>query len=470
MKIHYKYKTIMVGFAFMAIMSFWQMYDNIIPLILKNSFELNDVLIGAIMAIDNVLALFLLPFFGTWSDKINTRFGKRIPFIIVGTLLANLAMFFMPIADNTRNLPLFMVMTGLVLLFMSVFRSPAVALMPDITPKHLRSKGNAIINLMGTVGAIYALAMIGVMVSDGDTPDYTPLFISIIMFMLITIGILAFVVKENKWGIEARNVDEMIEKEENLSKFSSDNNVSEVSDDMDTSKPVISEVSDDVESVQTVSLDISNITGGATNKLPKDKFRSLVFILLSVALWYIAYNAVTTAFSRYATKVWGSANGSYANYLMVATVAAIISYIPIGLISSKYGRKKVIMLGVVGLIIGFGSCFFATHAGPIVIALFVLVGISWASINVNSFPMAVDIATEGDIGKYTGYYYTFSMAAQVITPILSGWFLQYVSYMTLFPYAVIFSVLALITMSQVKHGDSIGTEKKSLLEHLDIDD
>lgn len=435
MKIHYKYKTIMVGFAFMAIMSFWQMYDNIIPLILKNSFSLNEVLIGAIMAVDNVLALFLLPIFGTWSDKVNTKLGKRIPFIIVGTLLSVLAMFFMPIADNSRNLTLFMIMTGFVLLFMSIFRSPAVALMPDVTPKHLRSKGNAIINLMGTVGAIFALAMIGVLVSDGDTPDYQPLFLSIILFMVISIVILVIVVKENKWTDEAIEIDKKIEAADSADA---------AKEDATASAPI--------------------------GKLPKDKFRSLVFILLSVAFWYIAYNAVTTAFSRYATIVWHAENGSYANYLMVATVAAIISYIPIGLISSRLGRKKVIMLGVVGLIIGFGLCFFATHAGPLVQCLFGLVGISWAAINVNSFPMAVDIATEGDIGKYTGYYYTFSMAAQVITPVLSGFFLQYVSYKSLFPYAVIFSALALATMTQVKHGDSIPAQKKSLLEHLDIDE
>lgn len=428
MKIHYKYKTIMVGFAFMAIMSFWQMYDNIVPLILKNSFAINEVLIGAIMAVDNVLALFLLPFFGTWSDRINTRFGKRMPFILVGTILADIAMFFMPVADNSRNLVMFLVSTGLVLLAMSVFRSPAVALMPDITPKHLRSKGNAIINLMGTVGAIYALAMISVLVSDGDTPDYQPLFISIIAFMLVSAIVLALATKENLWTDEARKVDDAL-------------NQVEESDDSTPS-----------------------------GTLPKDKKRSLIFILTSVCFWYMAYNAVTTAFSRYATVVWHAENGSYANYLMISTVAAIISYIPIGLLSGKFGRKKVIITGVLGLIIGFGLCFFCNQAGPFVICLFVLVGISWAAINVNSFPMAVDIATDGDIGKYTGYYYTFSMAAQVLTPVLSGWFLQYVSYKTLFPYAVVFSVLALLTMTQVKHGDSFGDEKKSLLEHLDIDD
>lgn len=429
MKVHYKYKTIMVGFAFMAIMSFWQMYDNIVPLILKNSFSINEVLIGAIMAVDNILALFLLPFFGTWSDRINTRFGKRMPFILVGTILADIAMFFMPVADNNRNLVMFLVSTGLVLLAMSVFRSPAVALMPDITPKHLRSKGNAIINLMGTVGAIYALAMISVLVTEGDTPDYQPLFISIIAFMLISAIVLFLVTKENQWTDEARVVDNTLNQDE------------------------------EKQDVEVVS-----------GKLPKDKKRSLIFILTSVCFWYMAYNAVTTAFSRYATVVWHAENGSYASYLMISTVAAIISYIPIGLLSGKFGRKKVIIAGVIGLIVGFGLCYFSDHAGPFVIGLFVLVGISWAAINVNSFPMAVDIATDGDIGKYTGYYYTFSMAAQVLTPVLSGFFLQYVSYKTLFPYAVFFSILALLTMTQVKHGDSFVDEKKSLLEHLDIDD
>lgn len=433
MKIHYKYKTIMVGFAFMSIMAFWQMYDNIIPLILKNSFALNEVLIGAIMAIDNVLALFLLPLFGTLSDKLHTPIGKRMPFILAGTILTNIALFFMPIADNSRNLAMFMIMTGLVLLFMSVFRSPAVALMPDITPKPLRSKANAIINLMGTVGAIFALAMISVLVGEGTTPNYQPLFVSIILFMLITTAILFLVVKENQWADEAHIMNIKLGEEENE----------------DEAAP--------------------NATDG-NSKLPHDKKKSLIYMLFSVALWYMAYNAVTTAFSRYATSVWGTTGGSYANYLMIATVVAIISYIPIGILSGIFGRKKVIITGVIGLMFGFAGCFLATKAGVFITIMFIIVGISWAAINVNSFPMVVDIASDGDIGKFTGYYYTFAMAAQVLTPILSGAFLQYVSYKTLFPYAVIFSALALFTMFQVKHGDTLPVAKKSMLEHLDVDD
>ena len=433
MKIHYKYKTIMVGFAFMSIMAFWQMYDNIIPLILKNSFSLNEVLIGAIMAIDNILALFLLPLFGTLSDKLHTPIGKRMPFILAGTLLTNIALFFMPMADNSRNLAMFMVMTGLVLLFMSVFRSPAVALMPDITPKPLRSKANAIINLMGTVGAIFALAMISVLVAEGDTPNYQPLFVSIIIFMIITTAVLALVVKENKWTEEAHKINIELGEEED----------------------------DKAE---------DNHESSGEHKLPHDKKKSLIYMLLSVALWYMAYNAVTTAFSRYATTIWGTTGGSYANYLMIATVVAIISYIPIGILSGIFGRKKVILAGVIGLMLGFAGCFFATKAGVFITIMFIIVGISWAAINVNSFPMVVDIASDGDIGKFTGYYYTFAMAAQVLTPILSGAFLQYVSYKTLFPYAVVFSALALLTMLQVKHGDTLPVVKKSMLEHLDVED
>ncbi len=433
MKIHYKYKTIMVGFAFMSIMAFWQMYDNIVPLILKNSFSLNEVLIGAIMAIDNVLALFLLPLFGSLSDKLHTPIGKRMPFILAGTLLTNIALFFMPIADNARNLALFMVMTGLVLLFMSVFRSPAVALMPDITPKPLRSKANAIINLMGTIGAIFSLAMISKLVAEGDTPNYQPMFISIILFMLIMTAILAFVVRENKWAKEAHIINIELGEEED-----------------DSQK------------------DPSSDANGS--KLPDDKKKSLIYMLLSVALWYMAYNAVTTAFSRYATSIWGTTGGSYADYLLIATVVAIISYIPIGILSGIFGRKKVIIAGVIGLIIGFGGCFLAAKAGVFITVMFIIVGISWAAINVNSFPMVVDIASDGDIGKFTGYYYTFAMAAQVLTPILSGAFLQYVSYRTLFPYAVVFSFLALFTMFKVKHGDTLPAAKKSILEHLDVDD
>lgn len=422
MKLDYK-RTVLIGMAFLSICAFWQMYDNIIPLILKNTFHLGETLTGAIMAADNVLALFLLPLFGTLSDRINTPIGKRMPFILAGTGSAFIFLLLLPVADRLGNLWLFITALFFVLLSMGLYRSPAVALMPDLTPKPLRSKGNAVINLMGAVGGVYALIMISLLVGSGTTPDYFPLFLSVGLLMLLSIAVLFFTVPENR--LRAR----MAAEEE-----STDNGPA------------------------------------STAELPREMKRSLLFILLSVALWYIAYNAVTTAFSRYATHVWGLENGGYANCLMVATVAAIVSYIPIGALSSRIGRKRTILIGVALLTFCYLCASFYTTYHATMNLFFGVIGFAWAAINVNSFPMVVEISTGGDVGKYTGYYYTFSMAAQVITPILSGFLLEHISYRTLFPYAVVFSVLAFCTMLFVKHGDSKPEKKKSMLENFDVDD
>ena len=430
MKLNYK-RTILIGLAFMSISAFWQMYDNEIPKILKNTFGMGETLTGAIMAIDNVLALFLLPIFGTFSDKVNTKVGRRMPFILIGTALACALLVILPIANHTVNLPLFVVGLFFILICMGTYRSPAVALMPDLTPKPLRSKANAVINLMGAVGGVFTLLMIKLLVGKSDHPNYFPLFLSVGALMAISIIVLFFTIKENK----LRQEREELEVREGL-----------------------------------VEKDEEPTNKNAGQKLPKDVFRSLCFILASVAFWFIAYNAVTTAFSRYAEEVWGLKGGGYANCLLIATVAAIISYIPIGALASKIGRKKTIMIGVALL----GGCFFAAGLfdtySDLMIVFFCIIGFAWAAIGVNSYPMVVEIASAGDVGKYTGLYYTFSMTAQVITPILSGWLLEHVSYRTLFPYSVVFCILALITMSQVRHGDSKPAKKASALENLDIDD
>ena len=427
MKLNYK-RTFLIGLAFLSISAFWQMYDNVIPLILKNTFNMGETLTGAIMAGDNILALFLLPIFGAFSDKVSTPIGKRMPFILVGTGLAFTFLMILPFADKGVNLILFVAALFFLLISMGLYRSPAVALMPDLTPKPLRSKANAVINMMGAIGGVYTLIMIKVLVGAGDRPNYLPLFLAVGLLMVGGVAILFFTIKENK-----------LRKEVGV---------------------------DDEEEVEHVEIKKSD----KSQKLPKDVKKSLIFMLMSVAFWFIAYNAVTTAFSRYATHVWGVEGGGYADCLMVATVAAIISYIPIGAIASKIGRKKTIMIGIILL----GSCFFAAglynsyHFTMNI--FFAIIGFAWAAIGVNSYPMVVEISTAGDVGKYTGYYYTFSMAAQVITPILSGFLLEHVSYRTLFPYAVFFSALAFCTMCMVKHGDSKPVPKKSMLENLDVDD
>lgn len=436
MKLNYK-RTVFIGLAFLSICAFWQMYDNIIPLILKNTFNLGETLTGVIMAADNILALFLLPFFGSLSDKVNTPIGKRMPFILLGTTLAVVFILILPIADHSENFILFVGALFILLISLGLYRSPAVALMPDLTPKPLRSKANAVINLMGAIGGIYSLIMIKLLVGNGERPNYFPLFLSIAILMILSITILFFTIKEKKLRMELH-----IDHEE-------------------------TPASDCASASNT---DSSATSQSKTAELPKDVKRSLAFMLISIALWFIAYNAVTTAFSRYATHVWGLENGNYANCLMVATVAAIISYIPIGHISSKIGRKKTILIGITLL----GSCFllasFFNTYHPIMNVFFGIIGFAWASIGVNSLPMVVEISAAGDVGKYTGYYYTFSMAAQVITPILSGFLLEHVSYRTLFPYSVFFCVLAFITMCMVKHGDSKPEKKESILENFDIDD
>ena len=313
---------------------------------------------------------------------------------------------------------------------MGIYRSPAVALMPDLTPKPLRSKGNAVINLMGAVGGVYTLLMIKALTGSSENPSYFPLFLSVGILMLVCVAILFFTIKENKLR-KAIETEEHNDSEETTSA---------------TSKTIVS------------------------SKLQKDVQRSLIFLLASVSLWFIAYNAVTTAFSRYAEHVWGLKGGGYADCLLFATISAIISYIPIGSIASKIGRKKSILIGItlLGTVFLIAGLFNQYH--PIMIVLFCIVGFAWASIGVNSYPMVVEMASAGDVGKYTGYYYTFSMTAQVITPILSGYLLEHVSYRTLFPYSVTFCILAFLTMSQVRHGDTKPLAKKSMLENFDVDD
>jgi len=424
MKLNYK-RTFFIGFAFLAISAFWQMYDNIIPLILQNTFHLSESVIGVIMAIDNVLAVFLLPLIGTFSDKVDTPLGKRTPFILCGTAAAVILMMMLPVSDKMGNVILFVVALGATLLAMAMYRSPAVALMPDLTPKPLRSKANAIINLMGAIGGVYTLILISTLVGEGKTPSYLPVFLGVAGIMVLSVVLLLLTTNEKK-----------------------------------IARQIALEYPEQEEEVETTS----------DGKLAPEVKKSLVLILLSVFFWFAAYNAVTTAFSRYAVTVWGMENGGYANCLMTATVAAIISYIPIGIIASKIGRKKTILIGIALM----GSCFlmaaFMPEYHPVINVGFCMIGFGWAAIGVNSLPMVVEMSKSGDIGKYTGLYYTFSMSAQIATPILSGVLLDFVSYRTLFPYAVVFSALAFVTMSMVKHGDNRPEKKKNVLEHFDVED
>ena len=500
MKLDYK-RTFFVGFAFFLICTFWQAYDTIVPKILTDKFGLGQTVSGAVMAIDNVLALFLLPMFGSLSDKCKSKSGKRTPFIVAGTIIACVAFVCMSFADNaqlkkieavspdseqaltvlydaelsvkdpdgnavqicekfskeefisiemydedenitaeytnyvvparqayaqkiTREDPsafiLFMVLLLLTLVSMATFRSPAVSLMPDVTAKPLRSKANAVINLMGAVGGIIVL-ILGIVFKTGASENalmsYTGFFATIAGVMLVSLLIFKITVNEPRF------VAEMEEQSRKSGIDMSDGEKTKASEN-----------------------------GTGSGKLSRPEFVSLIFILVSVVFWYMGYNAVISKYSVYASTVL---NLDYNMTLTIASAGAIVSYIPVGLISSVIGRKKTVIAGIIFLGTAFFAASFVRSGTSIFLmnALFVLAGIGWATINVNSYPMVVELSRGGDIGKYTGFYYTASMAAQTITPIISGFFMD-IKMTSLFVYATVCVLLALFTMMFVKHGDS----------------
>ena len=444
MKLNNK-RTILVGLAFLSICSFWQMYDSIVPLILTNTFHLNETFSGAIMAADNVLALFLLPIFGGISDRTDTRLGKRMPFILFGTGCAIILLNILPLLDNgfaaapsTFKLVSFVIVLGLLLIAMGTYRSPAVALMPDVTPKPLRSKGNAIINLMGAVGGILYLAVAAVMYPNSKVQglahvNYQPLFLVVSAIMFVAVGVLFLTIKEPKLTAENRELEKQ-HPEWNLAK-------------------------DD---------------GSGNQVLPAPVKRSLGFLLASIALWFAGYNGVTTWFTTYISVVMGQGLGGASTCLLVATAGAIVSYIPIGALASKIGRKKTIMGGIILLascfLLGFVLTTVYSSINAVMFVVFALVGLAWAAINVNSLPMVVEMCKGSDIGKFTGYYYTASMSAQIITPILAGTLMRHISYQILFPYAALFVALSFVTMLSVRHGDVKAEAKKGLEAFEDMDD
>ena len=444
MKLNYK-RTFFVGLAFLSICAFWQMYDGVVPLILTKTFHLDETFTGAIMAADNVLALFLLPFFGSVSDRTHTKIGKRMPFILFGTGCAVILMNILPLLDNSYagsaapfKLVSFVVVLGLLLVAMGIYRSPAVALMPDVTAKPLRSKANAVINLMGAIGGVIYLGLAAVLYPTSKTEalshvNYQPLFMIVSAIMFVAVGLLFLLIKEPKLVAETQELEKQ-HPEWNLAK--KDESGNEV--------------------------------------LPAPVKKSLAFLLASIALWFIAYNGITTWFTTYVDQVMGEGLGGASTCLLVGTVGAVVSYIPIGLFGNKIGRKKMIMTGVCILAL----CFFlgsllTWNAHKITIpmyVLFVFVGFAWALINVNSLPMVVEMCKGSDIGKFTGYYYTASMAAQVVTPVIAGFLMKHISYRILFPYSTFFAALAFVTMLFVKHGDAKAETKKGLEAFEDMDD
>lgn len=557
MKLNYK-KVFLVGLAFFLISLFNQTYDSVISKILIDKFGLNQTWSGAVMALDNVLALFLIPIFGSISDKHNSKLGKRTPFIIVGTIVAAFAFIGLTFSDNYQttkietedaaiiddyndihdeqfnydqwmnikndiivqwtslknegaiteddfnkfieevidaddtndvtnvnnlefradhrngiaeildyaknyqdsvlterdnidlkdyfymhlnqktflitmkspaNFIVFVLILFVALVAMATFRSPAVALMPDVTIKPMRSKGNAVINLMGSLAAILSYLLLIVFKLDKlSYVNYAPAFIAVGVLMLVLLGVFLWKVKEPKLVAEKEAEDKLygLDKEE-------------------------------LEETEKVE----------ETEISRSKKISLILILSSVFLWFFGYNAVTTKLSDYAPKVLEL---GFSLPPLVGHGAALLAFIPIGFLATKIGRRKTILMGIVLLTICFGSIYFLTpDTAFIMYVIFGLTGIGWATINVNSYPMVVELAKGPNVGKYTGYYYTFSMTAQILTPILSGMLMDEFGRRILFPYSAFFVAMSFITMFFVKHGDAKVVKKDSLIENFDVD-
>ena len=435
MKLNYK-RTILIGFAFMAILAFWELYDQIVPYVLHYKFEYNTVQTNIIMSIDNILALFMLPLFGKISDKTKTPLGKRTPYILFGTIASVAALCALAVVEGKQSKIGFIIVLMILLVAMSTYRSPAVAYMPDVTEKPLRSKGNAIINLVGYIGGIFTTVVMWVLApgsinDDGDkvySPDqsFSVVFLVVAAFMLVAVLVMVLTVKENKILAQTNIQDD---------------------------EPEVSQ-------------------NGKT-KLSKPVAVSLILILVSVFFWWMSYNGITTMFSRYCQEVWGVHPGESSGYKTIAMIAAIIAFVPLGLISNKIGRKKSVLFGIALMTVCYTGAFFIQEKSVLMYIIFSVVGIGWAAINVNSFPMVVEMCTGSDVGKYTGYYYTFSMAAQIVTPLLSAVLIDNVfpqwGYKILFPYAVIFSAASFVTMCFVRHGDSKPEAKAAIAEQFAAD-
>ncbi len=521
MKLNYK-RTILVGFAFFLICALWQIYDVTIAMTLTSKFGMSQTASGIIMALDNILALFMLPLFGGISDRHKGKSGRRTPFVRTGTILAIVFLMLLSVADNaqlkniqrytkindpatmeiiydeqkdtvlqtpegidyklseifsreefsklttdskttevnkfgrevevnlytryvvparqacaasvTASSPGIVVVFITILLFlllsMATFRTPAVALMPDVTLKPLRSKANAVINLMGNAGGIIVLGIGSVLAISkvkNAYMSYTGVYAIVGGLMLLALIIFLLTVKEPKWVAEMQ-----------------------------------------AKSVELGLEDTAPTEEGEKKKLSRDKLFSLIFILASIVLWFFGYNAVTSKYTVYAQNVLDK---DATTTLLLANVAAIIAYLPVGFVASKIGRKKTILAGIAMLFTAFLAGCFMTASTPswIMSCMFCLAGVAWATINVNSFPMVVEMCTGADVGKYTGFYYTASMAAQSLTPTVSGLFMDNVAMTSLFPYAAIFVGLSFVTMLFVKHGDSKPAAKKNVMEQFEED-
>jgi len=410
MRLDYK-KTFLIGLGFFTVSIVWGLYNVAVPIFLKR-LGLSGVAVGSIMTIDNIFAIVMLPVFGTLSDKTYTRYGRRMPYLLAGIPLSALAFILIPALRN--NIVTLMTVVIAMNFFMSIYRAPTVALMPDFTPRPLRSKANGVINFIGGVGSVIAFLIGGFLF---DINEFLP-FAAGSLILIFTIIIMYLTIHEPK----------------------------EISDDQPEEKSE------------------QNTAGEAGKNL------SLIFLLLAIFFWFMSFNAVETFISTYGEEVLNISMGTSSFMLSIFSGMLVVFSIPSGFIATKIGRKKTILSGITLLFLTFLSINFIpkTDIRPLYI-LFALGGVSWALININSYPMVVEMTSNKGIGKYTGYYYFFSMLAAIVSPILYGYIKDRLGDGFLFVYSSISMVFAFFFMMLVKHGEIKLPDKKGFesIEHME---
>ncbi|MCJ7718240.1 MAG: MFS transporter [Anaerolineales bacterium] len=435
MKLDWK-KTFLIGNGFLGVMVIWQLYNAFVPIFLQTGhpgfassrnilgFGLNATATGAIMGIDNLAAIFILPMIGIWSDRIRTRIGRRYPFILSAAPLAALAFILMPLAakmikpefngsikNNTGAFALFMIAMAIVLLAMAVLRTPVISLMPDLIPSPLRSKANGVINFMGGIGFIigaFGLAMLF------DINTLYP-FIGGAAILIIALALLFFTTKEP------------------------------VLDDLST--PGEHPASEEEQAVGALK---------GFSVIPSAYRRSLFALLGAIFLLFIAYEGIGTFFTSYAVNELGISEGLAPTLFGLAGVTFILFTIPAGFIGERFGRRRTIIVGILLFGLDMALGYFATSAVQIGIVL-AISGFGWALINVNTLPMVID--TNDDerlLGTYTGLYYLASQVGAAFAPLMMGSVIDLFgsNFRTIFLTGPGFFVLGLIAMTLVTRGEA----------------
>ena len=424
-------KTFLIGFGFLGISVMWQLYNLFVPLYLQAGnpafdaqsksllpgFGLSASLTGVVMTLDNIAALFLLPLIGIWSDRTRTRIGRRYPFILTAAPIAAVAFVLIPVAAGMINraangsiaanpgpFAFFLIAIGSMLLAMAFFRTPVIALMPDLTPSPLRSKANGVINLMGGLGGIIAALGLARLF---DINHILPFAIGSAL-LIIAVILLFLTVKE----------------------------------------PKIAESSEPQERGKGLFRELQNV--------PKESRRSLYLLMAAIFAWFVGYNAVETFFSSYAVTTLGITPGSAGTLFSVSIGLFILFSIPAGYIGTKFGRKRTISLGLILFAVLLIVAYFMPSVTIITIVLAVG-GIAWSLVNINSLPMVVDLSEDARLlGTYTGFYYAASQTAAILGPILNGFIIDATgrNYSSIFIATPVFFLLAAFFMSRVTRGEA----------------